>query len=145
QKLTNPGFESGSTGWTATSGVINTDGAYSRTGSGYAWLDGYGRTHTDTLSQAVTIPAGCSATLTYYLEGNTSETTTPTAYDKLTLTATGPTVQSFSNLNKGSSYVQRTVNLASYAGQTVTLKWTGTEDSSLATSFLIDDAGLNLS
>src|SRR6201999_3414540 len=42
QKLTNPGFESGSTGWTSTSGVINTDGAHSHAGSGYAWLDGYG-------------------------------------------------------------------------------------------------------
>ena len=32
-----------------------------------------------------------------------------------------------------------------YAGQTVTLKFTGTEDSSLATSFLIDDTALNVS
>jgi hypothetical protein len=54
-------------------------------------------------------------------------------------------VQSFSNVNKGSTYVQRSVNLASYAGQTITLKWTGTEDYSLATSFFIDDTALNLS
>jgi hypothetical protein len=54
-------------------------------------------------------------------------------------------VQSFSNINKGSTYVQRSVNLSSYAGQSVTLKWTGTEDSSLQTSFLIDDTALNLS
>src|SRR6266702_4482191 len=53
QKLTNPGFESGSTGWSATAGVINTDGAHSHAGSGYSWLDGYGTTHTDTLSQSV--------------------------------------------------------------------------------------------
>jgi hypothetical protein len=145
QKLTNPGFESGSTGWTQSSGVINTDGAHSRTGSGYAWLDGYGTTHTDTLSQSVAIPSGCSATLTYYLWISSSETSTTTAYDKLTLTANGTSVQSFSNVNKGSGYVQRTVSLNAYAGQTVTLKWTGTEDSSLQTSFLIDDAALNVS
>jgi serine protease len=145
QKLVNPGFESGSTGWSATSGVINTDGAYSHSGVGYAWLDGYGTTHTDTLSQAVTIPAGCSATLTYYLYINTSETTTTTAYDKLTLTVNGTAVQSFSNLNHSSGYVQRSVNLSSYAGQTVTLKWTGTEDASLQTSFFIDDTALNAS
>jgi hypothetical protein len=144
QKLTNPGFESGSTGWTASSGVINTDGANSHSGSGYAWLDGYGTTHTDTLSQAVSIPSGCSASLTYYLWISSSEGTSH-AYDKLTLTANGTTVQSFSNVNKGSGYVQRTVNLSSYAGQTVTLKWTGTEDSSLQTSFLIDDTALTLS
>ncbi len=34
QKLVNPGFESGSTAWTATSGVINTDGAHSHSGLG---------------------------------------------------------------------------------------------------------------
>jgi hypothetical protein len=144
QKLVNPGFESGSTGWTATSGVINTDGAHAHSGSGYSWLDGYGTTHTDTLAQTVTITAGCSANLTYYLYISSSEGTT-TAYDKLTLTANGTTVQSFSNVNKGTGYVQRSVNLSAYAGQSVALKWTGTEDSSLVTSFFIDDTALNLS
>jgi hypothetical protein len=144
QKLLNPGFESGATSWSQTSGVINTDGAHSHAGSGYAWLDGYGTTHTDTLSQSVAIPAGCKAALTYYLSITTSETTTTTAYDKLTLTANGTSKQTFSNLNKG-AYAQRTVDLSSYAGQTVTIKWTGTEDSSLATSFLIDDTALTLS
>jgi subtilase family serine protease len=144
QKFTNPGFESGSTGWSATSGVINTDGAHSRTGSGYSWLDGYGSTHTDTLSQSVTIPAGCSATLSYYLYISSSEGTS-TAYDKLTVTANGTTVQSFSNINKGTGYVLRSVSLSSYAGQTVTIKWTGTEDYSLATSFFVDDTALTIS
>jgi subtilase family serine protease len=145
QKFTNPGFESGTTGWTQSSGVINTDSAHSHAGTGYAWLDGYGSTHTDTLSQSVTIPAGCSATLTYYLYISSAETSTSTAYDKLTVTANGTTVQSFSNVNKGSGYVQRSVSLASYAGQTVTVKWTGTEDSSLQTSFFIDDTAVTLS
>jgi subtilase family serine protease len=144
QKLLNPGFESGAASWTQTSGVINTDGTYAHAGSGYAWLDGYGSTHTDTLSQAVAIPAGCTASLTYYLWINSNEGTS-TAYDKLTVTANGTTVQSLSNVNKGTGYVQRTVNLSSYAGTTVTIKWTGTEDSSLATSFLIDDTALTLS
>ena len=124
--------------------MINTDGAHSHAGSGYAWLDGYGTTHTDTLSQSVAVPAGCKATLTYYLSISTSETTTTTAYDKLTLTANGTSKQTFSNLNKG-GYAVRTVDLSSYAGQTVTIKWTGTEDSSLATSFFIDDTALTLS
>ncbi len=144
QKLANPGFESGTASWAQTSGVINTDGAHSHAGSGYAWLNGYGSTHTDTLSQSVTISAGCAASLTYYLSITTSETTTTTAYDKLSLTVNGTAVQSFSNLNKG-AYAQRTVNLSAYAGQTVTIKWTGTEDSSLQTSFFIDDTALTLS
>jgi serine protease len=144
QKLLNPGFESGAASWTATAGVINTDSAHAHAGSGYSWLDGYGSAHTDTLSQSVAIPSGCGASLTYYLWINSSEGTS-TAYDKLTLTVNGTTVQSFSNINKGTGYVQRSVNLGAYAGQTATIKWTGTEDSSLQTSFFIDDTALNLS
>jgi subtilase family serine protease len=144
QKLTNPGFESGSTGWTSSSSVINTDGAYSHSGVGYAWMDGYGTTHTDTLSQTVSIPAGCAASLTYYLWIDSNEGTS-VAYDKLKVTASGTTVQSFSNVNQGTGYLKRTVSLSSYAGQSVTIKWTGTEDSSLATSFLVDDTALTLS
>ncbi len=143
QKFTNPGFESGSTGWAQTSGVINTDGLYSHTGSGYAWLDGYGTSHTDTLAQSVTIPSGCRATLSYYLRISSSEGTT-TAYDKLTVTVGSTTVQTFSNVDKGTSYVLRSVDVSSFAGQTVTVKWTGTEDSSLATSFFVDDTALTL-
>jgi hypothetical protein len=145
QKLLNPGFESGATSWSQTSGVINTDSAHSHAGTGYAWLDGYGSTHTDTLSQAVSIPAGCSASLSYYLYISSSETTTTTAYDKLAVSANGTTVQSFSNVNKGTGYVLRTVSLSAYAGSTVTIKWTGTEDASLATSFFVDDTALTLS
>ena len=56
--LANPGFESGATGWSASPGVITNDsGAAARTGSWKAWLDGYGSTHTDTLSQTVSVPA----------------------------------------------------------------------------------------
>ncbi|WUH89928.1 putative Ig domain-containing protein [Streptomyces sp. NBC_00433] len=147
QLLTNPGFESGSTGWTSSSGVIdNSTDAPAHSGSYKAWLDGYGTTHTDTVSQSVTVPATCtSATLTFYLYVDSSETTTTTAYDKLTVAAGSTTVASYSNLNKGSGYVQRTVSLTPYIGKTVVLKFTGTEDSSLATSFLIDDTAVNVS
>jgi hypothetical protein len=143
QKLLNPGFESGATNWTQTTGVINTDGAHAHAGSGYAWLDGYGSTHTDSVSQSVTIPAGCTASLSYYLYISSSEGT-GTAYDKLAVTANGTTVQSLSNVNKGTGYVLRTVSLNAYAGSTVTIKWTGTEDASVATSFFLDDTALTL-
>ncbi len=143
QLLTNGGFESGAAGWTASSGVISTDGQAAHTGSGYAYLDGYGSTHTDTLGRSVSIPAGCTATLTYYLWIDSDEGTSR-AYDKLSLTANGTAVQSFSNVNKGSGYVARTVQLTGYSG-TVALTWTGTEDASYQTGFLIDDAALTLS
>ncbi|MDP9117304.1 MAG: putative Ig domain-containing protein [Actinomycetota bacterium] len=145
QVLKNPGFESGATSWAATAGVINNDGTYAHTGRGYAWLDGYGSRHTDTLAQTVTIPAGCRATLTYYLSINSADTSS-TAHDtlKLTLATGGAPVQSFSNVNRSSGYVLETVDLSAQAGRSITLTWTGIEDSSLATNFWIDDAAVTL-
>ncbi|MGW7259709.1 M4 family metallopeptidase [Streptomyces sp. NPDC054834] len=146
QLLGNQGFESGSTTWTASSGVItNESGQTAHGGSYYAWLDGYGSTHTDTLSQSVTIPSGCKASLTFYLHIDTAETTSSTAYDKLTVTAGSTTLATYSNLNKASGYSQKTFDLSSFAGSTVSLKFTGAEDSSLQTSFVVDDTALTTS
>ncbi|MEV7242158.1 hydrolase [Streptomyces sp. NPDC093248] len=153
QLLGNNGFESGATAWTASSGVITNDpGEAARTGSYKAWLSGYGSAHTDTLAQTVTIPAGCTnAVLSFYLHVDTDETTTSTAYDtlKAQVLDSGGTVLStlatYSNLNAASGYTQRSLSLAGYAGQTVTVKFTGTEGSTLQTSFVIDDTALNVS
>ena len=153
QLFANPGFESGNTGWTSTPAVIDhsNSGSAPRTGTWKAWLDGYGRTHTDDLYQTVTIPAGaCSVTLSFWLKITSAETTTTTAFDVLTVTVRNSagtvlsTLASFSNLNKGTAYVQRTFNLASFAGQTVRIQFHGTEDSSLQTSFFIDDTSLTV-
>jgi hypothetical protein len=147
QLLGNPGFETGSAApWAATAAVINPNGAgeTAHSGTWYAWLDGYGTTHTDTLSQTVTIPAGCTATLfSFWLHIDTAETTTTTAFDKLTITANGTTITTFSNLNHVSGYQQHAYSLGSFAGSTVTVKFTGTEDSSLQTSFVVDDTAIN--
>jgi zinc metalloprotease ZmpA len=147
QKLVNPGFESGNTPWTATAGVLgNTSGQTAHSGTRYAWLDGYGTTHTDTLSQSVTLPAGCTNyTLSFFLRIDSTETTTTTQFDKLTIQVGTTTVGTFSNLNKAAGYTQRSFNLSAFAGQTVTLKFTGTEDSSLQTSFVIDDTAIDVS
>ena len=146
QLLGNPGFETGSAApWTATAGVINPNGAgeTSHSGTWYAWLDGYGTTHTDTLSQAVTIPAACTGTtFSFWLHIDTAETTRTTAFDKLTITANGTTIATFSNLNHNTGYTQHSFSLGSLAGQPVTLKFTGTEDSSLQTSFVVDDTAV---
>jgi Zn-dependent metalloprotease len=146
QKFGNPGFETASAPWTATAGVIgaNTGTGAPRTGTRSAWLDGYGVTHTDTLSQTVSIPAGCTAsTLTFFLKIVSAETTTTTQFDRLTVQVGATTVGTFSNLNKGTTYVQRSFNVGTFAGQTVAVRFTGTEDASLQTSFVIDDTGLN--
>jgi hypothetical protein len=146
QKITNPGFESGSTGWTATVGVIGQNGPSEPAHSGTwdAWLDGYGTSHTDTLSHIVTIPSGCSTyTLSFHLHIDTSETTTSVAYDKLTFTLGSTTLATYSN--HASGYALHSFNVSGFAGQTVTLTFKGVEDSSLQTSFVVDDTALNVS
>lgn len=144
--LANPGFESGATSWAASSGVItNSTSGSPHAGRYYTWLDGYGTTHTDTLSQSVTIPSATAASLKFYVYIDTTETGS-TAYDKLTVAvASGSTTTpkaTYSNVNASSGYVLKTIDMTPYVGRTVTVKFTGTEDSSAATSFFIDDASL---
>jgi hypothetical protein len=57
------------------------------------------------------------------------------------------TLATYSNLNAATGYHQHTVDLSTYLGQTITLKFTGTETdtSSGTTSFVIDDTTLNVS
>lgn len=153
QLIGNPGFETGSAApWSASTSVIYGGSAeLARTGSYVAWLDGYGTAHTDTLSQSVTIPSGCTnATFSFYLHVDTDETGA-SAWDDLTLAVLNSsgsvlaTPATYSNLNAASGYQQHSVNLAGYAGQSITLRFTGTEGSKLQTSFVIDDAALNVS
>jgi hypothetical protein len=82
-----------------------------------AWLDGYGTTHTDTLKVQILNSSGTVLT----------------------------TLHTYSNLDHATGYTQRSFSLAPYIGQTVTLKFTGSEDSTLQTSFVIDDSALNVS
>ncbi|MGY5105267.1 M1 family metallopeptidase [Streptomyces sp. 900105245] len=148
QVVTNGGFESGTPPWTASSSTVVTSrsGQTAHGGSSYAWLDGVGSTHTDTLTQSVTVPAGCStATLTFWLHIDTAERTTSVAYDNLTAKIGSTTLATYSNLDKNTGYVQKSVDVSSYAGQTVSLSFTGTEDSSLQTSFVLDDVALDTS
>jgi subtilisin family serine protease len=152
QLLVNPGFESGSAGWVADSGVItNGTGNVPNSGLWYAWLNGYGSANTDFLYQQVAIPStGTTATLTFYLKIDTAETTTTTAYDTLTVTvrdannAVLRTLATYSNLNRTAGYVVRTFDLSAYRGRTVRVYFSGREDSTLQTSFAIDDAALRI-
>ncbi len=153
QLITNGSFESGGTGWSASAGVICTNSSCQNTesahaGTGYAWLNGYGTTHTDTLSQKVAIPAGkTSATLSFWLHVDTAETEN-VAYDTLRLQVLNSagtvvaTLATWSNLNAAAGYAQKSFNLNSYIGQTVTLRFVGAEDSNLQTSYVIDDVSL---
>jgi len=151
QLIVNPGFENATAApWTLTAGVLNTSASEPpHSGAKDAWLDGYGTSHTDSAVQTVTIPStATSATLTFWLHIDTAETTTTTAFDTLKVQvingATTTTLGTFSNLNKAAGYIQRSFDVTSFKGLTVQIKFLGVEDTSLQTSFVIDDVNLNV-
>jgi Bacterial Ig domain len=154
QILLNPGFESGNNGQWKVSGAAaisgTTSGSAPRTGTYKGWLNGYGRSNTMYAYQDIAVPAGCGASFSFWLKVTSSETTTSTQYDKLTVTVRNTagtvlrTLATYSNLNKGTSYAQQTFDLSAYAGQTVRIYFNGTEDSSLTTSFFLDDTAVNV-
>jgi PKD repeat protein len=160
QLLGNPGFENGASNtspWTITSThsptqVINSSTSEPpHSGSYDAWLDGWGTTNTDTMAQTVTLPSGCTNyDFSFWLHVDTAETSTTTAYDTLkvqVLNSSGTvlsTLATYSNLNHNTGYAQHTFNLGAYAGQQVTLKFTGAEDYEKQTSFVLDDTAMNV-
>ncbi|WP_093649287.1 M28 family peptidase [Streptomyces sp. 2314.4] len=143
QLLTNGGFESGTTPWTGDTGTIGAHtGQSAHGGSRFAWLGGYGSSATDTLSQSVTVPAGCrKATLTYWLHIDTDETGSA-AYDTFKVKVGSTTLTTLTNTDAAAGYTQRALDLSPYIGQRITLTFTATEDASLQSSFVLDDAAL---
>jgi subtilisin family serine protease len=151
QLLVNPGFESGSTGWTATAGVITSSPyAPAHTGSWKAWLDGYGTAHVDEVWQAVAIPsAACTATWSFWTRITTADAT-GVAHDVLTAEvrdasgATLATLGTWTNLDATGAWVQRTFDLSAWRGQTIRVALRGVEDASLWTSFVVDDEAVTV-
>lgn len=156
QLLGNTGFEGGTASpWTVSTGVLcsnsSCSGETAHGGTGFIWLDGYGKATVDTVSQAVTLPAAeKSATLSFWLHVDTAETSKTNAYDTLkvqVLDASGNvlgTVAQFSNINAASGYQQHNADLSAYIGKSITLKFAGTEDAEYQTSFVLDDVTLNV-
>jgi hypothetical protein len=162
--ITNGGFETVGSGWVVlTNGMNQTDswwninnpsGAHS--GSRYEYIgaqqDGVSSANNvdGLIYQTVAIPAGTtSATLSYYLRITTSESSSA-AFDHLyveirntsgTVLAT-PLSYSNQSASQFSSWTQQTVNLSSYAGQTIRVAFQGVTDSGTITVFRIDDVSL---
>jgi Zn-dependent metalloprotease len=145
--LVNPGFESGAgAGWTGTSGPItNNSGRPARTGSWKLWLGGNGSATTETINQSVAVPASGNPTLTFWLRSDTSESGS-TVYDRMRVQvvsgSTVSTLATYSNVGTNATYTQKSFNLSAYKGQTVTVRFTMTEDSYLQTSWVVDDTSL---
>ncbi len=149
--LVNGGFEGSVSPWVRSgSGAFYTaNGNYPHGGTGYSYF-GVNNNVTGQTYQQVSIPSGASGTLAFWLNVSSSETTTTTVYDRLfvevrntsgTLLAT---LATYSNLNKttAGNYTQRTLNMSAYAGQTVRVQFRTTMDSSLTTTFRVDDVSL---
>jgi len=156
QLLVNTGFESGGTGtpWALTSGVLcnsscgTSEGPHA--GSWYAWLDGYGSAHVDTVSQQVAIPAGkTSATLQYYLHIDSTEGAADDTFTVQVTNTSGTvlgTLATFTSANTNTGYTVHTASLAPYIGQTVKILFTGNETSGNGgnTDFTLDDVTLTV-
>ena len=163
--ITDGGFESATAsgnsapGWTGTTNIsghttIVQGGSFPHSGTNYGYLGGSNNDQ-DVLTQTVTIPAGSSAVLTFWVNVVTQETTTTTVYDTLaveihntsgTLLSTPLTLSNLnavsSNNTNGTYFKPASINLSAYAGQTINLEFRAHCDSSLPTVFRIDDVSL---
>jgi hypothetical protein len=145
--LSNPGFESGTVGWTGTEGPISSNnGRPPHSGTWKMWLGGHGSTATESEWQSVTIPAGAVAPkLSFWIRTDTAETGS-TEYDTLKVQAISgammSTLATYSNVGASSTYSQATLDLSAYAGTTVVIKFLMKEDPAQQTSFVIDDTAV---
>ena len=148
--LLNPGFESGAASWAGTTGLITTNtGRPARTGSYKAWFGGNGTTSSENLTQTVTVPStATAANLSYWIRTDTAESGS-TVYDTLRIQVVvggvTTTLRTFSNVGTNATYTQFSHSLLAYKGQAVTVKFLMNEDSSLQTSFVMDDTAVSVS
>jgi Zn-dependent metalloprotease len=147
----NGGFEGSASPWvgSGTGYFYVNPGNYPHGGTGYIYF-GVNNSVSGQSYQQVTIPTTAAGTLTFWLNVTSSETTTTTQYDKLFVEVRNTsgtllsTLATYSNLNKGTAgvYSQKSLNVSAYRGQTVRIQFRSTTDSSLTTTFRVDDASL---
>ncbi len=149
--LINGGFETSVSPWIGSgSGYFYiANGNYPHGGTGYIYF-GVNNSVSGQAYQTVSVPVSASGALTFWLNVVSSETTTSVKYDKLFVevrNASGAllaTLATYSNVNKAAAgaYTQRSLNMAAYRGKTVRLQFRSTTDSSLSTTFRVDDVDL---
>jgi Zn-dependent metalloprotease len=147
-RVTNPGFEAGATGWSQSpTGIVTRDPQSAHAGSWFAWLGGYRVTHTDKLSHAnVKIPVAKTARLKFYVYSDT-EDPIATPGDKLTVQlsygTTTRTLATYYDVQATFTYDLKVLDLTPYVGKTVTLKFiVTTNNDTYASSWLVDDVAV---
>ncbi len=149
--LVNGGFEGSLSPWVSsgTGAFYTTSGSYPHSGTSYIYF-GVNNSVTGQSYQQVAIPTAATGTLTFWLNVTSSETTTSVQYDKLFAEVRDSsgnlltTLATYSNLNKGTAgvYSQKSFSLAAYRGQTVRVQFRSTTDSSVTSTFRVDDVSL---
>jgi thermolysin len=149
--IVNGALEGNSSPWVLSGlGALYTaNGSYPHGGTGYLYF-GAANSRTGQTYQTISIPSTATANFTFWLNVTSSETTTTTQYDRLFVEVRNTsgtllsTVATYSNLNKGTAgvYSQKSLSLASYIGQTVRVQFRVTTDSSLPTTFRVDDVSV---
>jgi Zn-dependent metalloprotease len=145
---TNPGFESGTTGWTfGGTAAATRDPALGFPHSGTTWASfgNKGVTNTSTVTRTVTVPSTPTATLRFDLLVHTEEQSFFGEYDTFDVLVNGTKVGAaghWSNLHGNDTYLRWAVPMGAYAGRTVTLRFQGVEDQGWLTKFLLDDVAL---
>ena len=172
ERIVNGGFEAGrapgtSSGYSGTSGSwdwTTSDGSLSpvwtdppshtgaptaRTGAWCVYFMPFGPA-SNSISQQVTIPSGSTATLSFWIQIGTYETSSYSAYDTMSVRLrnssgdTLTTLASYSNLTPtpGFAYVNKTFDVSAWSGQTVRVEFASYNDSSRPTLFIFDDVSL---
>jgi hypothetical protein len=147
--IVNGGFEGSCSPWLQHFAAVKCvqGGPFPHTGTGYTAF-GNGNSQVGRMYQTVTIPAGTSPDLTFWLNVVTQETTTTQPNDKLYVqvrdTSNGllATLAIYSNLDAGPYSQKGPFNLAAFAGQTIRMYFTGITNPSLSTIFRLDDVSL---
>ncbi|MCY1018159.1 Ig-like domain-containing protein [Pyxidicoccus sp. MSG2] len=146
--VVNGGFEGSSSPWTLTGQAFWRNGGSSpHGGSGNLELGPLSAGSSGSAEQSFTLPAGRAATLSFWLYITSGESSLPIdslAVEIVSSSGALTKLQGFSNLQKGTGYVQYSYSLASYAGQTVRLRFRATKSgwSSLITVFRVDDVSV---
>jgi hypothetical protein len=154
QLIVNGGFENGTSPWLQNGTIISSQAGIARSGQFFLWLGGI-TNWADSAYQTVSIPNGISsATLSFYY--NIISSDDPSAvfdtFEADILNSSGvhlTTVGQWSNMDTDSAtgpahYHQVTFNMLPYAGQTVRISFTSTNDESFTTSFFVDDVSLSV-
>ena len=160
QLLGDPGFEYGTTFWSADiCTVINQTScppsvefemmsSNSHSGKGHATLGGKPQSFRLT-SETLLVPAVKKAELSFYLWIETKGNK-PQASDTLSVeirNAAGQlleTIATYSNLDGNATYTKRTLDVTRYSGKTIRISFTAIQGNGPSTYFLLDDVALNI-